>query len=171
MTRLLLILLSVILISLCGCSTVDDERIPNMPVNIRLADAGTWNSFGVAGFGSHRQFILANGIRQPRSFPFSEMSATGFGGVLLISGIDPFSNDTDIPLAYDLACPVERDAKVIVEIENETYSAVCHSCGSVFNVTTAGGSPISGPAASGTPCGLRRYQCISSGAGGYLITN
>lgn len=159
-----------LLIPLAGCTTVDDDRIPNMPVNIQLADAGIWNSYGVSGFGSYRRFILAGGIREPKGFPFSQTSATGFGGVLLISGMDPFTSTTDTPLAYDLACPVERQADVRVEIESETYNARCPVCGSIYNVTTAGGTPVSGEATR-IHCGLRRYRCLPSGYGGYVITN
>lgn len=160
------------LLTLQSCSGVDDDRLPNYPVNIRLSDTGQWITYGVAGFGSYRRFINSDGVREPRSFPYTENSATGFGGVLLISGMDPFSGATDIPLAYDLACPVECDRNIRVNIDPDDYSAVCPSCGSVYGVTTAAGAPISGPAASpSSPFGLRRYTCISSGNGGYFITN
>lgn len=155
-----------------GCSEVNDDRIPGAPVNISLSDVATWNTYGVAGFGSNRQFILSSGIRVPKGFPFNQGSATGFGGVLLISGMDPFTATTDYPLAYDLACPVEMKADIRVEVENELYNAVCPSCGSVFDVTMAGGTPLSGPAASGNvKYGLRRYRCLPTGSGGYIITN
>lgn len=164
--------LGLTLFLLSGCTGVDDERLPNLPVNIRLGDTGLWNTYGVSGFGANRRFIRADGVREPRSFPFAENSATGFGGVLLISGMDPFSGATDIPLAYDLACPVECDRDIRVEIDPDTYSAVCPSCGSIYNVVTAAGSPLSGPAASpSSPFGLRRYNCLPSGNGGYFITN
>lgn len=155
---------------LAACSSVDDERILNLPVSIQLADVGLWNSYGVSGFGSSRNFILGDGIREPRSFPYTQTSSTGFGGVLLISGMDPFSGDTDIPLAYDLACPVERDATVRVRIESDTYNAKCPVCESVYNVTTGGGTPLSGPAAE-MPCAMRRYRCLPTAQGGYIITN
>jgi len=39
-------------------------------------------------------------------------------------------------------------------------------------VTMGGGAPLSGPAASGDhKYGLRRYRCLPSGNGGYVITN
>ncbi len=155
---------------LAACSSVDDDRIQNMPVNIALADAGLWNTFGVSGFGSYRNFIYGDGKHEPKAFHYSQTSATGFGGVLLISGMDPFSGDTDIPLAYDLACPVERDPSVRVRIESETFNAECPACGSVYDVTTAGGTPLSGPAAE-MPCALRRYRCLPTAQGGYIITN
>jgi hypothetical protein len=155
-----------------GCHTVDDERIPNFAVRITIADYGQWNTYGVAGFGSHRRFILASGLRIPAGFPYSQQSATGFGGVLLIGGMDPFTTDTNAPLAYDLSCPVEMKQDVRVEIEGDLYDAVCPVCGSHYDVVMGGGAPKSGPAATGEhKYGLKRYQCLPTGQGGYIITN
>lgn len=155
-----------------ACDTVDDERIPNMPVNINLGNTGTWTIYGVNGFGSHRDFILDNGIRVPEGFPYIQTSATGFGGVLLISGMDPFSTVTDIPLAYDLACPVERNRNIRVQVSDETYVAVCPECHSSYDVTMQRGAPISGPAATGKyKYGLKTYSCYPGSFGGYVITN
>lgn len=166
------IIFAVIMPALTGCDSVDDDRIPNMPVNIVLADAGTWNTYGVSGFGSSRRFILAQGVREPSGFPYSQTSATGFGGVLLINGMDPYTTTTDTPLAYDLACPVEMKASVRVEVEGELYNAVCPVCGSKYDVTMGGGGPLSGPAAAGErKLGLKRYTCYPSGSGGYIIAN
>lgn len=155
-----------------GCQTVSDDRIPNMPVNINLGDTGLWNTYGVSGFGTNRNFILDLGMHIPAGFPYSQTSATGFGGVLLISGMDPFTTTTDIPLAYDLACPVERNRNIRVYIDNDTYVAVCNQCNSTYDVTMGGGSPLSGPAASGKyKYGLRKYNCYPTGQGGFIITN
>lgn len=155
-----------------ACQTVDSDNIPAAPVNIVIADAGSWNTYGVSGFGSSRRFILASGLREPSGFPYTQTSATGFGGVLLINGMDPYSATTDTPLAYDLACPVERKTDVRVQVETDLYEAVCPQCGSRYDVTMGGGAPLSGPAASGSKkYGLRRYRCLPSGSGGYIITN
>lgn len=159
-------------IATTACNGVDDDRIPNLPVSISLSDAGRWNTYGVSGYGSSRRFILSQGVREPAGFPYTQTSATGFGGVLLINGMDPYSTATDVPLAYDLACPVEMKASVRVEIEGELYNAVCPVCGSRYDVTMGGGAPLSGPAAAGDrKYGLRRYSCYPSGTGGYIITN
>lgn len=173
MSRLLTALIMAAgMLMMTGCESVDDDRIPNMPVNIVLSDAGTWNTYGVSGFGSSRRFILAQSQREPSGFPYSQTSATGFGGVLLISGMDPYTTTTDVPLAYDLACPVEMKASVRVEVEGELYNAVCPVCGSKYDVTMGGGAPLSGPAATGEhKYGLCRYTCYPSGSGGYIITN
>lgn len=155
-----------------ACKSVDNQRIPAMPVNISLADAGMWNTYGVSGFGINRSFILTKGLRLPAGFPYSEASATGFGGVLLVGGIDPFSATTEVPLAYDLACPVERDPSIRVEMDNSTYVAVCPECKSTYDVTMGAGAPLSGIAATGKyKYGLKKYSCMPSGKGGYVILN
>ena len=168
----ILFLISIIL-SLSGCQSVDNERIPNMAVNISLADAGVWNTYGVSGFGSHRNFIYTgSGNSQPTGFPYKYGSATGFGGVLLIEGMDPFSAVTATPLAYDLACPVERKADIRVTISSEDYVAVCSQCHSTYDVTMGGGAPISGEAATGKyKYALKSYRVVASGNGGYVIIN
>ncbi len=151
-----------------ACSSLDDERIPAMPVNINLADAGLWNTYGVAGFGIYRQFIPSLGL--PSGFRYSATTATGYGGVLLIGGMDPFTGDTNVPLAYDLACPVERKPDIRVKVDPDNFEAICPVCGSHFDVTMQGGAPLSGPAATDNPkCGMTRYRCIPS-SGGYTIT-
>lgn len=162
-----------LLTGFCGCETIDNERIPNMPVNIALADPGMWNTYGVAGFGMHRNFIYSpQGASLPAGFPYKAGSATGFGGVLLIEGIDVFNSLVAAPLAYDLACPVERNPSIRVVVENETYMAVCPECGSIYDVTGGGGAPIGGEALTGKfKYGLKVYRVTPSGQGGYYISN
>lgn len=172
MTRYGVIALAAAALAASSCNSVDDERIPAYAVSINLGDTGTWNTYGVSGFGNSRRFILSPSLREPAGFPYSRQSATGFGGVLLISGMDPFTTQTDVPLAYDLACPVEAKPDIRVEIEGELYQAVCPECGSRYDVTMGGGSPLAGPAATGKyKYGLRRYRCLPTGSGGYHITN
>lgn len=156
-----------------SCQSIDNNRIPNMAVNISLADAGVWNIYGVSGFGSSRNFIYnKTGLSQPAGFTYKYGSATGFGGVLLIEGMDPYTAVTAAPLAYDLACPVERKADIRVQIDPQDYVAVCPECKSVYDVTMAGGAPIRGEAATGKyKYALKSYKVIASGNGGYIITN
>ena len=175
MSRLLrdTIFFLICLLTFQACQSVDEERIPNMAVNISLADAGLWNTYGVSGFGNSRNFILnLSGASQPAGFPYKYGSATGFGGVLLIEGMDPYTTTTSAPLAYDLACPVERNANIRVYIDPQDYVAVCPQCNSVYNVTMAGGYPIDGEAANGKyKYALKAYKVIPSGMGGYYISN
>lgn len=155
-----------------ACDSVDDERLPSMPVNISLDDAGTWNTYGVSGFGTSREFILSGSLRIPSGFHYPLNGATGYGGVLLISGFDPLTLDADTPLAYDMSCPVERSADVRVSVQGDAFEAVCGKCGSRYDVAMGGGAPVAGPAASrDRRYGLKRYRCLPSVNGGYLITN
>lgn len=155
-------------IALGACDSVDDDRIPPLPVTIRLSNTGLWNTYGVTGFGQYRYFIRQ--LREPSNFPFTEQTYTGFGGVLLIGGMDPFTADTQVPLAYDLACPVERKSDVRVIIDGERFDAVCPVCGSHYDVVMAGGAPVSGPATE-KKYGMKRYTCIPTAAGGYDIVS
>lgn len=158
--------------SVCGCHEVDDDRIPLMPVNINMSDPGMWNTYGVSGFGISRDFIKDASTVVPSDFPYTADSRTGFGGVLLIGGMDPYSAQTSAVLAYDLSCPVERQPGIRVYVDPVTYVAVCPICGSHYDVTMAGGAPLSGPAASKKKnYGLKRYRCLGTQYGGYLITN
>ncbi len=161
------LLAATICAAICGCAQVDDDRIPAMPVSINLTDQGMWNVYGVSGTGMSRRFVKELG--EPSGFHYSEATYTGFGGVLLFGGIDPFDGTTDIPLAYDLACPVEcrRDVRVYIDAENR-LEAVCPECGSRYNVMTGGGAPVYGKARS-LNYGLTRYQCLRSESGGYMI--
>lgn len=155
-----------------GCKGVDDLRIPSMPVNIDLSNSGLWMTYGVSGFGEANYFVLQQGSeRLPQGFPYKETSRTGFGGVLLISGNDPFTLEAGVPLAYDLACPVEKQPTVRVYVDVQTMEAVCPVCGSKYNVVTQGGAPMAGTEAARLRYGLRRYKCQATQFGGYLISD
>lgn len=151
----------------CSCESTDDDRIPAYPVQIMLNNPGLWQTYGVVSFGESRMFIRQSRI--PANFQFLESTYTGYGGVLLIMGMDPFSAGDVIPLAYDLACPVECKDYIRVYVDEATLEAVCPDCGSHYDVTMGGGSPTSGPALTGTvKYALQRYGVYPSG-GGYVI--
>lgn len=162
-------ILSLTALGAVSCHTVNDTRIPAMPVSIRLDNVGMWNTYGVSGYGEWRLFILDQGVRVPADFAFPYGSCTGYGGVLLICGQDAFTGEVG-PLAYDLSCPVEREPGIRVAVDSETLEAVCPDCGSHYNVVAAGGSPVSG-VATGLGYGLTRYQCVPAPTGGYGIIN
>lgn len=163
---------AVMLSALCSCNQVDDDRIPSLPVQINLSGAGMWNTYGVNGVGISRNFINREGERQPADFHFTATTYTGFGGVLLIGGIDPFTAESNVPLAYDLSCPVERTPTTRVAVDKENFEAVCPVCGSRYDVIMAGGSPVGGPALTGkTKYALRRYNVEPGSGGGYIIHN
>ena len=115
MRKLLFAAAVLLMAAAISCNTIDDERIPTFPVNISLSPDGVWHTYGVSGYGIYRCFIKDE--RQPSGFPYTDRTYTGFGGVLLISGMDPFTSEAGVPLAYDLACPVERKAETKVRIQ------------------------------------------------------
>lgn len=155
-----------------SCNQVDDDRIPSLPVFINLSGAGMWNSYGVSGVGISRNFINWQGTVSPAGFPYTATTYVGFGGVLLIGGVDPFTAEPNVPLAYDLACPVECSQTVRVFIDSDNLEAVCPVCGSRYDVVTAGGAPVGGVALTGhNKYGLRRYVCQPDQSGGYIIHN
>jgi hypothetical protein len=168
----LITLISIVIAAILtpACNTIDDERIPTMAVNISLTPEGVWHTYGVAGYGLYKYFIKDQ--LQPSGFPYTDKTYTGFGGVLLISGMDPFTTEAGVPLAYDLACPVERKANIRVKIQSgdNLPDAVCPECGSHYNVVEGGGAPTSGPALT-SKYGLSRYSVVASSYGGYVITN
>lgn len=170
MRKLLFAAAILLMAAAISCNTIDDERIPTFPVNISLSPDGVWHTYGVSGYGIYRCFIKDE--RQPSGFPYTDRTYTGFGGVLLISGMDPFTSEAGVPLAYDLACPVERRAetKVRIQPDGALPEAVCPVCGSHYDVVERGGAPVSGPALT-EKYGLTRYRVAPASAGGYIILN
>ncbi len=153
-----------------SCNSVNDDVIPSIPVYLNLTSASLWNTYGVAGYGDYRIFVKE--LRQPSNFAYTEQTSTGYGGVLLINGTNPFTLEAGVPVAYDLACPVERRADVRLSMQKSDLFpiAVCPVCGSKYDVVERGGSPIEGPALA-DKLGLRRFECREGAYGGYLIFN
>lgn len=167
MARLLkLLCLAALWPVLSGCHQLNDERIPGMAVNVDLSNQGIWNTYGVHGYGQYNYFLFSGNVREPAGFPYSYNSATGYGGILLISG-QGFSGDVQ-PLAYDRSCPVERLPDVRVFIDANTLEAVCPDCHSHYNVVEANGAPVSGPAQS-MHYAMTSYSCYPTNTGGYII--
>lgn len=142
-----------------GCDSVDDDRIPPMPVYISFSTEPDWEVYGVTGACSSRNFI--RDLKEPSNYPWTAMTYTGFGGVLLVSDIN------GDPQAYDLACPYEcrKDVRIYV---GEDLKAHCSGCGSVYDVFTNYGSPLSGPAAE-DGYALQRYSVGRGQQGEYRI--
>lgn len=129
-----------------------------MSVNVAFSTTADWDIYGVAGAYQYRQFIREK--RVPSNFPYSAMTYTGFGGILLVGDV------MGIPQAYDLACPVERQQNVRLFInEEEKFVAECPECGSQYDVFSLMGHPVSGEAAN-KGFALRRYN-VRENVGGY----
>ncbi len=144
-----------------GCDRLDDQRIPPAPVNITFATVGDWNVLGVGGALDHRRFIKEQLI--PADYHYTAISATGFGGVLLVGDVN------GAPAAYDLSCPVECKRDVRVFINGDQMVAECPECHSTYDVFALGGYPLTGPAAR-DGFGLRRYT-VGSGGGVYMLVS
>lgn len=143
-----------------SCETVNDDRIPYVAVRITFNSQGDWNTYGVGGSLDTRRFIIQD--NQPAGFPYSAMSATGYGGVLLVSDYDGELR------AFDLACPVEVRPTVRINVitddgEPRGECPVCHSTYDIFRY----GGPLSGPAAK-HGYGLTHYFVGPGLSGAYM---
>jgi len=143
----------------CGCHHLDDDRIPPTAVNLTFNSMAEWNTYGVGGALQWRRFIKEE--RVPANYPYTALSYTGFGGVLLVA--DAFGN----ALAYDLACPYECKRDVRVTVDPETMLAECPKCHSTYDVFSLYGHPTSGPAAE-RGYGMRRYYTGPGRTGEYM---
>ena len=159
--KLLTAIMAGILLALCSsCDHIDNKTVPSFIVHIDLGSYVMWNTYGVNGMGDYRIFDRANNL--PSNFPYTVSTYTGFGGVLLMMGLEG-------PLAYDLSCPVEMSRDVILTINPDNFDAVCPRCGSRFNPLTGAGGPLSGVAIN-NKVGMRQYRVMPSN-GGYIIAN
>lgn len=149
--------------SFCSCDGVDDDRIPVYQVNLPLNNVGLWDTYGVHAYGETRAFIRPT---VPSDFPYTVSNYTGFGGVLIVMG----GSDAVTVLAYDMACPVERQTDVRISVDPDSGEAVCAVCGSRYNIVEYNGSSVSGPAYM-YHYGLRQYRAVPAPNGGYTIVN
>lgn len=136
-----------------SCDHIDNKRLPAAPVNLVFTNVGMWNTYGVEGAMTYRYFIKTRQIREPAGFPYPVSAATGFGGILLVSDYN------GMPIAYDLACPVECRTDVRVAIDDDTHLAICPMCRSTYSVFESYGHPVSGPAAE-RGYGLQIYSVV-----------
>ncbi len=144
----------------CGCDHLDDDRIPVEAVNIVFATQADWTIYGVTGAMTWKRFIRSERI--PRDFPYTAMTYTGFGGILLLCDV------SGTPQAYDLACPMERKQNIRVTVnEDAEFLAECPECHSRYNVFSLSGHPVSGPAVD-RGYALRRYH-VSARDGNYMV--
>ncbi len=161
MRILKLIAILLLVAAATGCDRVNNKSLPEYPVRINLGDYGRWVTYGVSGAAEYRTFSRER--REPSNFPYDSNTYTGFGGVLLMMGVDM------VPMAYDMACPVEARTDVVIHIDSENFDAVCPQCHSRYNVLTGRGTSMSGMAYE-RKLGLRVYA-VSPYNGGYIISN
>lgn len=150
-----------------SCEKINNKEVPSYVVRLDLGTYALWATYGVSGVGEHRIFDRVRHI--PSNFPFNANTYTGYGGVLLIMGLDAVTGSY-APIAFDAACPVENKANVTVSIDPSTLEAVCPQCKSHYNVLTGMGGPVSGQAYT-SRYGLRTYKVHQSQLGGYIIVS
>lgn len=143
-----------------GCDTVDNKRLPAVPVQIVLSDPGGWITYGVSGAMQSRRFVRA--LKLPADFPYTSSTFTGYGGVLLVS--DVFGTAQ----AYDMACPVECKSDVRIEVDHDAQVARCPKCKSTYDIFSNQGSPLSGEAAR-LGYGLTQYNVYHNPGVNYVI--
>ena len=167
MKKLMYIVLVALMALASSCEQINNKEVPNYVVRIDLGSYALWNTYGVSGVGDYRIFDRAHNL--PSNFPYNANTYTGFGGGLLIMGLDS-STGGYAPIAFDAACPVENQAGIKVAIDPATLEAVCPQCKSHYNVLTGSGGPVSGRAYT-SRYGLRMCAVHQSKLGGYIITS
>lgn len=154
-------LFAVALTGVVSCESIDNKRLPSVPVNIVFSTSAMWNTYGVSGALDTQRFILTQFERVPRDFPYAASTSTGYGGILLVC--DYYGN----PIAYDLACPVESRSDVRIKVNSESKLAECPVCHSTYAIFENFGHPLSGIAAE-HGYGLQRYQVVN-GRNDYMV--
>lgn len=153
--------LLVIAVLVGACQSLDDDRIPPCPVNLAFTTQANWNIYGVTGAMDYKKFIRDQRI--PSNFPYAANSYTGFAGILLVA------NTLGEPMAYDLACPVERMSSVRIDVDPKSFLAECPQCHSKYDVFSLPGHPVSGPAAD-KGYGLKVYH-VGPGQIDYMLVS
>ena len=153
-------LTAIALTVICACHSVDDDRLPPAPVRLSFNTVAEWNLYGNPAALQYKMFIKEQ--RLPANYNYTAISETGFGGILLVG--DAFG----MPLAYDLACPVERRKEIRIKVDTEKNEAYCPNCGSRYDIFANYGSPLSGKAAE-QGYGLQKYHVGAGAAGEYMV--
>jgi hypothetical protein len=110
--------------------------------------------------------------KYPDERPRSGLDKLGYGGILVVHGIDEINGGSINLCAYDMACPVEasRNARIAPINLNQTgiptaVTAKCSKCGAIYDL-------MSGAPQSGSKYYLRAYQVAKTGSSGeYKIWN
>lgn len=145
MNRLISALLTIAFtFGISSCRHEEENPIPNRNVNVRTP----YNDFmQLRNAGTHIEYKFGN--------YYAAGTLLGFGGILIFRDYDNKLH------AADLACPVEADEGVTVEV-NMPY-AICPKCNSKYDLTFGFCTPVSGP----SKFNLKMYQSVFE-AGDYI---
>lgn len=128
---------------ICGCSKLEESPVPNwrvyINIDLRFQDRDLVGSL-------HHKSITS---------PRTANEYIGYSGVLVICGFDTTNGGTTY-YAYDLCCPNELKRNTRIEVNDETATAICPSCGAEFEIAYGAGNPVNN--ISRYP--LRCYQVI-----------
>lgn len=149
-----------LLLMSAGCNDSDDNPVPPYPVRISFVTVGDWLTYGVQGATDYQYFTTEP--RQPANYPFTMLTQTGYGGVVLVSDI------LGVPRAYDMSCPVEHRRDVRMTVNQGEALARCPMCGSTYAVFELG-TALSGEAAQ-HGYSLRQFRVLIPGDGGEYAT-
>lgn len=144
--------LFILVVSLSGCNDTYISSIPDYPVSLKLDLASTYPTFK---YSLLHYILFTRGINR--------IDYIGFGGIMVVTDLNGNYN------AFDMSCPYEANRDILVypngpnDINGKEYvsngQVVCEKCGSVFDITSEFGMPISGKAQEP----LKKYKAILSG--------
>lgn len=153
MTRRLhtLLLAAALLLTIAACT--EKNPIDNYPVALRLD----------LTFSDKALRTVPSAITYTRhSHPLNNAyRAFGFGGVLVVHGIDGEY------YAFDLACPHENLRSVLVEPDADVIYAICPQCGTKYLINDGSGAVVEGPSRHG----LKRYNVGREGVSTLVVYN
>lgn len=109
-----------------SCREEEENEIPNRKVNLTTSYS---DFMKLRNAGAHIEYEFGD------FYPAGTL--LGYGGILLFRDFDNRLH------AADLACPVEADENVTIEV-NMPY-AVCKKCNTKYDLTFGFCSPVSGP--------------------------
>ena len=153
MRRLHTLLLTAAALLLLAAACTEKNPIDNYPVALRLdltfSDKALRTTPSAATYTRHSH-PLNNAYR-----------AFGFGGVLVVHGIDGEY------YAFDLACPYENLRSVLIEPDADVIYAICPQCGTKYLINDGSGAVVEGPSRHG----LKRYNVGREGVSTLVVYN
>ena len=146
-TTIYCLLIALLSIPIVGCKDNIQSSIPDYPVYLQLNLTAQYPTFK----NNPLQFI---------TFEKAEKVSDriGFGGIVVCTGITFDDYGYIEYYAFDMACPYEIKSAVKVH-PNSEGNLVCDKCGSVFDIKSGSGMPVSGP----TKEFLKKYRTSLSG--------
>ena len=132
-------------LSFASCNDNVISSIPDFPVYLELNLTSTYPTFRNS---YNKSIIFIKGITP--NIPTNRY--TGFGGILVYTDLNGEY------CAFDMSCPYEAKQNIRV-YPNDLGQTVCEGCGSVFDIGSRSGYPISGKAKEA----LKRYKTMFSG--------